>query len=135
VSGVIKQKSDEDSEEEEEEVETTGFRLTFHFADNPYFSNKVRVCGVCLPVAARLRGGPRCSVIPAEPALLLPNTRPTHAHTPPQHKQTLTKTYHMLDDVEPVLERSEGCSIDWKPGKNCTVKVGAAGDAPGCAWS
>jgi len=38
--------------------------------------------------------------------------------------QLLTKTYHMLDDTEPVLERSEGCSIDWKPGKNVTVKVG-----------
>lgn len=35
----------------------------------------------------------------------------------------LTKTYHMLDDTEPVLEKAEGCSIDWKPGKNCTVKV------------
>jgi hypothetical protein len=29
----------------------------------------------------------------------------------------------MLDDDEPVLERSEGTEIDWKPGKNITVKV------------
>lgn len=35
----------------------------------------------------------------------------------------LTKSYHMLDDDEPVLERSEGTEIDWKPGKNITVKV------------
>lgn len=37
--------------------------------------------------------------------------------------QVLTKTYHMLDDTEPVLEKAEGCTIDWKAGKNCTVKV------------
>lgn len=30
----------------------------------------------------------------------------------------------MLDDAEPVLDSSEGCTIDWLPGKNCTVKVG-----------
>jgi hypothetical protein len=29
----------------------------------------------------------------------------------------------MLDDDEPVLERSHGTAIDWKPGKNITVKV------------
>jgi hypothetical protein len=37
--------------------------------------------------------------------------------------QVLSKSYHMLDDDEPVLERSEGTEIDWKPGKNITVKV------------
>jgi hypothetical protein len=45
--------------------------------------------------------------------------------------QVLTKAYHMLDDDEPVLERSEGTEIDWKPGKNITVKVGEHGG--GCA--
>jgi len=73
VKGTTKQPN---AAGEEEEVETVGFKLTFTFRDNPYFTNTV-----------------------------------------------LTKTYHMLDDTEPVLERSEGCTIDWKPGKNCTVKV------------
>lgn len=73
VKGIAKQ---ENAAGEEEEVETVGFKLSFTFKENPYFTNTL-----------------------------------------------LTKTYHMLDDTEPVLERSEGCSIDWKPGKNVTVKI------------
>lgn len=39
-----------------------------------------------------------------------------------QTVQELTKTYHLLEDEdEPVLERAEGCTIDWKAGKNVTV--------------
>ena len=34
-----------------------------------------------------------------------------------------TKTYHMVDANEPVLERAVGTKITWKPGKNITVKV------------
>eukprot|EP00877_Chromochloris_zofingiensis_P011265 jgi/Chrzof1/6392/Cz18g08180.t1 len=56
--------------------EQHGFRLSFFFKQNPFFSNQV-----------------------------------------------LTKTYIMLDDDEPVLEKSEGSTIDWLPGKNVTVKV------------
>lgn len=74
VSGTSKQPGEDG--EEDTEVETTGFKLTFTFKENPYFTNTV-----------------------------------------------LTKSYHMLDDDEPVLERSEGTEIDWKPGKNITVKV------------
>ena len=48
---------------------------------------------------------------------------PTYPLPPPLFLQVLTKTYHMLDDTEPVLEKAEGCDIDWKAGKNCTVKV------------
>lgn len=76
VTGSSKQPTDEEGGEEEE-IETTGFKLTFTFKENPYFTNTV-----------------------------------------------LTKTYYMLDDDEPVLDRSEGTQIDWKPGKNITVKVG-----------
>ena len=43
-----------------------------------------------------------------------------------RRSQVLTKSYHMLDDDEPVLERSEGTEIDWKAGKNITVKVGSS---------
>jgi nucleosome assembly protein 1-like 1 len=57
-----------------------GFVLTFHFAENPYFSDAV-----------------------------------------------LTKTYHLVDDDgvygELVFDRAEGTKINWKPGKNLTVKV------------
>jgi len=35
----------------------------------------------------------------------------------------LTKTYHMMDDDDPILEKSEGTDILWKPGKNVTVKI------------
>lgn len=75
MTGTSKQPAEEEGGEEEE-IETTGFKLTFTFKENPYFTNTV-----------------------------------------------LTKTYYMLDDDEPVLERSEGTQIDWKTGKNITVKV------------
>lgn len=35
----------------------------------------------------------------------------------------LTKTYHMIDDNEPILERAIGTEIDWYPGKNVTQKL------------
>lgn len=35
----------------------------------------------------------------------------------------LTKTYHMIDDNEPILERAIGTEIDWYPGKNLTQKL------------
>ncbi|XP_002980631.2 nucleosome assembly protein 1;2 [Selaginella moellendorffii] len=36
----------------------------------------------------------------------------------------LTKEYHMEeDDDEPILERAVGTKIDWKPGKDLTVKL------------
>eukprot|EP00775_Hariotina_reticulata_P013193 gene13193-13324_t len=74
ITGTSKQPVDEEGAEKE--VETVGFKLSFHFKQNPYFHNTV-----------------------------------------------LTKSYFMLDDDEPVLERSHGTAIDWKPGKNLTVKV------------
>eukprot|EP00244_Chara_vulgaris_P007151 TRINITY_DN267_c0_g1_i1.p1 TRINITY_DN267_c0_g1~~TRINITY_DN267_c0_g1_i1.p1 ORF type:complete len:369 (+),score=102.86 TRINITY_DN267_c0_g1_i1:335-1441(+) len=35
----------------------------------------------------------------------------------------LSKTYHMIEEDEPVLEKSEGTEIDWLAGKNLCVKV------------
>ena len=35
----------------------------------------------------------------------------------------LTKTYHMAEGEESVLESCEGCTINWNTGKNVTVKV------------
>ncbi|KAL4194674.1 hypothetical protein AMTRI_Chr05g60620 [Amborella trichopoda] len=35
----------------------------------------------------------------------------------------LTKTYHMIDDDEPILERAIGTDIEWYPGKSLTQKV------------
>ncbi|KAJ7519030.1 hypothetical protein O6H91_20G020100 [Diphasiastrum complanatum] len=35
----------------------------------------------------------------------------------------LSKTYHMVDDDEPILERAIGTEIEWSPGKNLTQKV------------
>jgi hypothetical protein len=62
---------------------------------------------------------------PARPPIPTPAPQPTHpfVYPPPSVPQVLTKTYHLLDDSEPVLEKAEGCTIDWKTGKNCTVKV------------
>ena len=35
-----------------------------------------------------------------------------------------TKTYHIFEeDGEPILQRAEGTDIEWKSGKNPTVKV------------
>jgi nucleosome assembly protein 1-like 1 len=42
----------------------------------------------------------------------------------PHFKNTLlTKTYHMIDDDEPILERAVGTEIEWNPTKNLTQKV------------
>ncbi|KAK7291834.1 hypothetical protein RIF29_07290 [Crotalaria pallida] len=35
----------------------------------------------------------------------------------------LTKTYHMVDEDEPVLEKAIGTEIQWHPGKSLTQKV------------
>lgn len=35
----------------------------------------------------------------------------------------LTKTYHMIDDDEPILEKAIGTDIEWLPGKCLTQKV------------
>ncbi|KAF9613063.1 hypothetical protein IFM89_005511 [Coptis chinensis] len=35
----------------------------------------------------------------------------------------LTKTYHMIDDDEPILEKAIGTEIEWLPGKSLTQKV------------
>ena len=46
----------------------------------------------------------------------------------------LTKTYYMLDEEDPVLERPEGTQVNWKDGKNPTIKVGTRidGNAASC---
>ncbi|CAM6125980.1 unnamed protein product [Calypogeia fissa] len=42
----------------------------------------------------------------------------------PYFKNTLlTKTYHMIDDDEPILERAVGTEIEWNATKNLTQKV------------
>ncbi|KAI4355451.1 hypothetical protein L6164_004226 [Bauhinia variegata] len=42
----------------------------------------------------------------------------------PYFKNTvLTKTYHMIDDDDPMLEKAIGTEIEWYPGKNLTQKV------------
>ena len=35
------------------------------------------------------------------------------------------KTYYMVDEEDPVLEKPEGTQIQWKEGKDPTIKVGA----------
>lgn len=35
----------------------------------------------------------------------------------------LTKTYHMVDDDDPILEKAIGTEIEWYPGKNLTQKI------------
>ncbi|CAA7410016.1 unnamed protein product [Spirodela intermedia] len=42
----------------------------------------------------------------------------------PYFKNTvLTKTYHMIDDDEPILEKAIGTEIEWHPGKCLTQKI------------
>ncbi len=52
VSGTSKQPTDDEGGEEE--VETTGFKLTFMFKENPYFTNTVSV-GQSLQLAAAMQ--------------------------------------------------------------------------------
>jgi hypothetical protein len=167
---VAKHLVDSDDEDgEAEEVETTGFKLSFHFRENPYFSNKVHFdaraqgcvcvrqpsCRVCVPwqqwsdVHGMLLASPHdptfcsaCGLIPwcmlwcagrcrrcvnrcANRCIDRCTDRCIDRCTDrcTNRAQVLTKAYHVVDDVEPMLDRSEGCDIDWKPGKNCTVKV------------
>lgn len=35
----------------------------------------------------------------------------------------LTKTYHLVEDDEILIEKCEGCDIDWKPGQDLTVVI------------
>ncbi|KAJ7555507.1 hypothetical protein O6H91_05G042200 [Diphasiastrum complanatum] len=35
----------------------------------------------------------------------------------------LSKTYHMADEDEPILDRAIGTEIEWSPGKNLTQKI------------
>eukprot|EP00252_Welwitschia_mirabilis_P014991 TRINITY_DN33096_c0_g1_i1.p1 TRINITY_DN33096_c0_g1~~TRINITY_DN33096_c0_g1_i1.p1 ORF type:complete len:360 (+),score=107.44 TRINITY_DN33096_c0_g1_i1:54-1082(+) len=57
-------------------ADAKGFKLEFHFQENPYFTNTL-----------------------------------------------LTKSYYMIDENEPVLERALGTEISWLPGKNVTQKL------------
>ncbi|XP_039044262.1 nucleosome assembly protein 1;2-like [Hibiscus syriacus] len=44
--------------------------------------------------------------------------------TNPYFKNTvLTKTYHMVDEYEPILEKATGTEIEWYPGKCLTQKL------------
>ncbi|KAK4373089.1 hypothetical protein RND71_008473 [Anisodus tanguticus] len=44
--------------------------------------------------------------------------------TNPHFKNTvLTKTYHMIDEDEPILEKALGTEIEWYPGKCLTQKI------------
>ncbi|KAE9600429.1 hypothetical protein Lal_00046098 [Lupinus albus] len=45
-------------------------------------------------------------------------------HTNPYFKNSvLTKTYHMIDDDDPILEKAIGTEIEWYPGKCLTQKI------------
>uniref|UniRef100_A0ACD5T7Z1 Uncharacterized protein n=1 Tax=Avena sativa TaxID=4498 RepID=A0ACD5T7Z1_AVESA len=47
-----------------------------------------------------------------------------HFNTNPFFKnEVLTKTYHMIDEDEPILEKAIGTEIEWYPGKCLTQKV------------
>ncbi|KAI5019773.1 hypothetical protein ZWY2020_044661 [Hordeum vulgare] len=47
-----------------------------------------------------------------------------HFNTNPFFKNdVLTKTYHMIDEDEPILEKAIGTEIEWYPGKSLTQKV------------
>uniref|UniRef100_A0A453QP18 Uncharacterized protein n=1 Tax=Aegilops tauschii subsp. strangulata TaxID=200361 RepID=A0A453QP18_AEGTS len=35
----------------------------------------------------------------------------------------LTKSYHMVDEDDPILEKAIGTEIEWYPGKNVTQKI------------
>lgn len=81
-----------------------GFHITFHFAENPFFSNKELVC-VLLAI-------PQCvAAFPHAQLSLL----------------TQTNQYIMSAETMPngesILQKIVGPEIQWKPGKDVTVKV------------
>ena len=51
----------------------------------------------------------------------------TFSENPYFSNRELVKTYYMVDEEDPVLEKPEGTQIQWKEGKDPTIKVGAAG--------
>jgi nucleosome assembly protein 1-like 1 len=53
------------------------------------------------------------------------------AENPFFENTTLVKTYHMVDSDDPVLEKATGTKIEWKSGKNVTVKVMKKKPKPG----
>ena len=80
--------------------EECGFQLTFEFTENEYFENTVLVR---IQIANSF------------------NHKVVSCFCTSARVQT--KTYHMVDSEEPVLERAVGSKIDWKAGKNVTIKV------------
>lgn len=77
-----------------------GFSITFHFAENPFFTNKTLVC-----CCGRKRGD--CS-------------RSTHM----ARAQTIQYVIsYELPHEEPVLQKIVGAEINWRAGKDVTVKV------------
>ena len=49
----------------------------------------------------------------------------TFSENPYFSNRELVKTYYMVDEEDPVLEKPEGTQIQWKEGKDPTIKVGA----------
>ena len=56
----------------------------------------------------------------------------TFSENPYFSNRELVKTYYMVDEVDPVLEKPEGTQIQWKEGKDPTIKVGAGTGGAGC---
>ncbi len=64
----------------------------------------------------------------------------TFSENPYFSNRELVKTYYMVDEEDPVLEKPEGTQIQWKEGKDPTIKVGAGAggwglwECPAAAW-
>ena len=116
-----------EGEEDEDGDEIAGFRLSFHFAKNPFFDHKVLVS----PSRATPEGIPPFLTKSGEGTARLHTSARVHC-VRLQHDALLvtavcaaqTKTYHIFEeDGEPILHKAEGTEIEWKSGKNPTVKV------------
>ena len=55
----------------------------------------------------------------------------TFSENPYFSNRELVKTYYMVDEDDPVLEKPEGTQVHWKEGKDPTIKVGAGAGVRG----
>lgn len=86
-----------------------GFKLDFYFEGNPYFKNTV-VCHTIplFSLSFILVGGNRASVWPLLSSGVNLAIKNCACHSRKLFDLQLSKTYHMIDDDEPILERAVG---------------------------
>eukprot|EP00850_Spirogloea_muscicola_P019873 SM000201S05929 [mRNA] locus=s201:126885:130185:+ [translate_table: standard] len=102
--------------------EGKGFTLDLEFEPNPFFKNTT-VSFKCMGLIAGYSAAPlHCANSHYIYQALVTRQQSHRAPASACHWQ-LSKTYHMIDEDEPILEKAEATTIEWLPGKNLTQKV------------